>query len=293
MPSSAGKKKSGGHHASRLPNRPRHLRCFQLNRSQRPLHSFPTRRSSDLAARQAREHLGARRVQRAADRLPADPRPPRSRQSHAPNLRWRGPRAAGRGHRSEEHTSELQSHHDLVCRLLLEKKNPGDTTRHGCPIALVISVAFNSTAHNDLYTLSLHDALPISLRGKLASTLARGASNELLIGYQRIRDHRDLASRTPLIFVGGDRGQPVAATDRKSTRLNSSHITTSYAVFCWKKKIRGTPRVTAAQSPSSSPLLSTQPLTTTSTLFPYTTLFRSRCAASSRAPWREARPTSC
>src|SRR5437667_6330233 len=34
------------------------------------------------------------------------------------------------GHRSEEHTSELQSHHDLVCRLLLEKKNNHHLTQH-------------------------------------------------------------------------------------------------------------------------------------------------------------------
>ena len=45
--------------------------------------------------------------------------------------------------RSEEHTSELQSHHDLVCRLLLEKN------------------FFNDTATTEIYTLSLHDALPI------------------------------------------------------------------------------------------------------------------------------------
>ncbi|PYO86417.1 MAG: hypothetical protein DMD68_00105 [Gemmatimonadetes bacterium] len=74
----------------------------------------------------------------------------------------------------------------------------------------------NATSFRDGYQLSnsgyLFATTTNTLRGKLASTLARGASNELLIGYQRIRDHRDLASRTPLIFVGGDRGQPVAAT---------------------------------------------------------------------------------
>ena len=45
--------------------------------------------------------------------------------------------------RSEEHTSELQSRSDLVCRLLLEKN------------------FFNDTATTEIYTLSLHDALPI------------------------------------------------------------------------------------------------------------------------------------
>src|SRR5437773_9647963 len=66
-----------------------------------PLHSFPTRRSSDLQ---------------------------RPRFSHHDPLRFSlppcvGAELAGKTEaRSEEHTSELQSHHDLVCRLLLEKK---------------------------------------------------------------------------------------------------------------------------------------------------------------------------
>src|SRR5437773_898872 len=65
----------------------------------RNLHSFPTRRSSDLSRRGLV--------------LP-------DRRSPLVNWRARGPRFPIR---SEEHTSELQSHHDLVCRLLLEKKN--------------------------------------------------------------------------------------------------------------------------------------------------------------------------
>ena len=56
--------------------------------------------------------------------------------------------------RSEEHTSELQSPGDLVCRLLLEKN------------------FFNDTATTEIYTLSLHDALPI-LRFTLASSIQR------------------------------------------------------------------------------------------------------------------------
>src|SRR5574343_154886 len=53
--------------------------------------------------------------------------------------------------RSEEHTSELQSHHDLVCRLLLEKKKK----------KITFFFFFNDTATTEIYTLSLHDALPI------------------------------------------------------------------------------------------------------------------------------------
>ena len=80
--------------------------------------------------------------------------------------------------RSEEHTSELQSHHDLVCRLLLEKKN------HlllllSFPLFLLFSFPlhssslfsflffFNDTATTEIYTLSLHDALPILISALL------------------------------------------------------------------------------------------------------------------------------
>src|SRR5476649_1808328 len=83
--------------------------------------------------------------------------------------------------RSEEHTSELQSHSDLVCRLLLEKKNNGRRHRrpqgfsvrhHLCLLSLLCRgylrfssrlFFFNDTATTEIYTLSLHDALPISL----------------------------------------------------------------------------------------------------------------------------------
>src|SRR5438132_8051271 len=73
----------------------------QLKRHHRDLHSFPTRRSSDL--------LG-----------------PRLQRGHAPA--HRGVQHHAQRRRSEEHTSELQSHSDLVCRLLLEKKNPCTST---------------------------------------------------------------------------------------------------------------------------------------------------------------------
>src|ERR1035438_7241651 len=60
-------------------------------------------------------------------------------------------------HRSEEHTSELQSLRHLVCRLLLEKKKKS-------LILLILTLRFfffNDTATTEIYTLSLHDALPI------------------------------------------------------------------------------------------------------------------------------------
>src|SRR2546428_652652 len=59
--------------------------------------------------------------------------------------------------RSEEHTSELQSRSDIVCRLLLEKKKQTQTQ---LPLSLSFFF-FNDTATTEIYTLSLHDALPI------------------------------------------------------------------------------------------------------------------------------------
>src|SRR5947209_4269859 len=65
--------------------------------------------------------------------------------------------------RSEEHTSELQSRQYLVCRLLLEKKKE---IEHPTSSTLLYSSSFffNSTATTEIYTLSLHDALPIFSR---------------------------------------------------------------------------------------------------------------------------------
>src|SRR5947209_16320190 len=78
---------------------------------------------------------------------------------------------------------------------------------------------FNATPTTEIYTLSLHDALPIFL--ERVSHLERAAEALLAIFLQRLeRDLRELR----------------IALDRKSTRLNSSHANISYAVFCLKKK---------------------------------------------------------
>src|SRR5207302_2785064 len=86
------------------------------------LHSFPTRRSSDLVL-----HATSRLVH-GSPRDRCGHRAARAR-FERPSLRNRekefhaaGRSIAVRGHRSEEHTSELQSRENLVCRLLLEKK---------------------------------------------------------------------------------------------------------------------------------------------------------------------------
>src|SRR3712207_8358986 len=90
---------------------------------------------------------------------------------------------------------------------------------------------FNDTATTEIYTLPLHDALPICRERHPAGGLLalRGAGP--VAGGQREHpvpdpgDHRD------------DAGVP-APEDRKSTRLNSSHANISYAVFCLKKKTK-------------------------------------------------------
>src|SRR5215467_15068053 len=73
-------------------------------------------------------------------------------------------------------------------------------------IAFISYFFFNDTATTEIYTLSLHDALPISGRCTRPCLWARCPQ------------------------------RPAAAGDRKSTRLNSSHLVISYAVFCLKKK---------------------------------------------------------
>src|SRR5206468_11830693 len=88
-------------------------------RAPRALHSFPTRRSSDLPVFPAiaiRPDVTTARA-KTADRLSRAGRDSRG------FLTVTAGAAQSVGRRSEEHTSELQSRSDLVCRLLLEKKN--------------------------------------------------------------------------------------------------------------------------------------------------------------------------
>src|SRR3712207_8547685 len=84
---------------------------------------------------------------------------------------------------------------------------------------------FNDTATTEIYTLSLHDALPI-----LAGESAGAGSNALPHLPGEGADHQRRARVGP----GGIRSS--VCEDRKSTRLNSSHANISYAVFCLKKK---------------------------------------------------------
>src|SRR3712207_7437637 len=91
---------------------------------------------------------------------------------------------------------------------------------------------FNDTATTEIYTLSLHDALPIYDPERWEEFKERYQAELEEAG--KMGDLRDIAERAgeenvTLLFGAKD-------TDRKSTRLNSSHANISYAVFCLKKK---------------------------------------------------------
>src|SRR5256886_6958948 len=101
------------------------------------------------------------------------------------------------------------------CRVLFLYRRPSP-----CPFFF-----FNDTATTEIYTLSLHDALPICTVGATGRCPGRCVDPP----------HRSAASR-----------------DRKSTRLNSSHSQISYAVFCLKKKKRNSwASARAAKDPHS------------------------------------------
>src|SRR5207249_10964196 len=99
-------------------------------------------------------------------------------------------------------------------------------SRHHCALirlhthTLVLIIALSEPVCSQLCTLSLHDALPISAA----------------LGLECGPFHLE-------VFVAGDKVLPIecgarggGGQDRKSTRLNSSHVSISYAVFCLKKK---------------------------------------------------------
>src|SRR5690606_40657985 len=91
---------------------------------------------------------------------------------------------------------------------------------------------FPDPAPPDTYTLSLHDALPISLRRLPAPDPHRRRG--LGLRPDRVLRHEGAAPARPLHPVLPRRR--AGGSDRKSTRLNSSHVKISYAVFCLKKK---------------------------------------------------------
>src|SRR5205814_9989091 len=96
-----------------------------------------------------------------------------------------------------------------------------------------------TASHPDPYTLSLHDALPISpaVNGFGSATVTVTVNDG--------QTQNNTSTRTFTVTVNGVNQAPtldpiasvtVTVKDRKSTRLNSSHLGISYAVFCLKKK---------------------------------------------------------
>src|SRR5438034_1112348 len=232
----------------------------------RDLHSFPTRRSSDLRPCRAGPGAGRsgsssrRRCRRTTprarrgSRIRGAPRPHARATSRSRSSR---PRAAAwlvRPRDRKKHTSELQSHSDLVCRLLLALPTP------------------------EISTLSLHDALPIFARAEPDREQAvLAAVREEDVG-ERLREHGAVAvfAERPDRMLARRAAAEVRAREQqrglcgleigRSTRLNSSHTVISYAVFCLLCR------------PPRSPL------------FPYTTLFRSSPVPSrtgSRPFWQQ------
>src|SRR5438128_3968769 len=88
---------------------------------------------------------------------------------------------------------------------------------------------FNAPATPEIYTLSLHDALPISFSTSTRNVIPFSGGLPVVPGV----GGRGFAG------INGISGSPLGG-DRKSTRLNSSHGSISYAVFCLKKKKKST-----------------------------------------------------
>src|SRR5207248_9542692 len=99
-------------------------------------------------------------------------------------------------------------------------------------VIMIFFFFFNAPATTDIYTLSLHDALPIYREQHCLRSVWRT--------FWRLRELPRLARR------GADK------QDRKSTRLNSSHRTISYAVFCLKKKTQNATEISDSQTAAPS-----------------------------------------
>src|SRR5688572_32288104 len=98
---------------------------------------------------------------------------------------------------------------------------------------------FDDTATTEIYTLSLHDALPISA-GSPTSPPTRSPTTSRTTG--------SIPSTDPVATTRAPRSD-ASSGDRKSTRLNSSHSQISYAVFCLKKKTKQPPHHTNKRPP--------------------------------------------
>src|SRR5207248_10947976 len=99
---------------------------------------------------------------------------------------------------------------------------------------------FTLPAPPEPYHLSLHDALPILLGVEPAQKDRDGKTHQIRVQVKRsgstVRARREFRYTAVTATAQAREDQVIALLDRKSTRLNSSHRTISYAVFCLKKK---------------------------------------------------------
>src|SRR5438270_13257752 len=97
--------------------------------------------------------------------------------------------------------------------------------------SVALLVFFNDPATTEIYTLSLHDALPISCYAYLLEANAE-VDQKLVMAH--VYGHCDFFKNN--FYFSHTNRRMIDEIDRKSTRLNSSHSQISYAVFCLKKK---------------------------------------------------------
>src|SRR5690606_40565392 len=101
-------------------------------------------------------------------------------------------------------------------------------------LCLFLFFFFMHTATTEIYTLSLHDALPISIFSvSLSSTTSTNSERGTSLSITQDPTPASLKLNKPSFPAIAEERDDL---DRKSTRLNSSHVKISYAVFCLKKK---------------------------------------------------------
>src|SRR5688500_9469355 len=162
-------------------------------------------------------------------------------------VRRRRPQSAAAESRSEEHTSELQSPCNLVCRLLLEKKKR-TTDQHPSPNCSTQPDPASARVSRSMRAwpclrspLPPSFLFPCSRDRRDPHSFPTRRSSDLTYRTDMDIELEGQAEITPIPsgnaqFDAVVRSQLPPNQDRKSTRLNSSHLVISYAVFCLKKK---------------------------------------------------------
>src|SRR5580658_8477919 len=158
--------------------------------------------------------------------------------------------------RSEEHTSELQSPCNLVCRLLLEKKKQRAATcwrrTKPSPARLRFLRPRPSPRPRNSCTRPSRPGSWIHILIFFFLMIRRPPRSTLFPYTTLFRSAVDEEDQPRIYVAPSEGGKPSDGADRKSTRLNSSHLVISYAVFCLKKKKESRNRCcTAFFSPGS------------------------------------------